>query len=140
MKRRHVLVATGAAGALIMGGLAIATLPASAAATGCSVTYTVQSQWPGGFAADLAITNLGSPGVEGGPLTFDFPDADQKVTNGWSATWTQSGTRVSAASLDWNGALGTGGSTSIGFVGCVEAAPTRNRRRSRSTASPAPGR
>ena len=63
MKRRHALMATGAAGALILGGLATATLPASAADTGCSVTYTVQSQWTGGFSADVAITNLGAAGA-----------------------------------------------------------------------------
>ena len=116
MKRRHALLATGASGALILGGLAMATLPASAAATGCSVAYKVQSEWPGGFTANLAITNLGSP-VRGWTATFDFPNSDQKVTNGWSATWTQSGTHVSATNLDWNATLDTGGSASIGFNG-----------------------
>ena len=50
-------------------------------------------------------------------VTFDFPNASQEVTQGWSATWTQSGTRVSAASMSWNGSLGKGASTSIGFTG-----------------------
>ncbi|MFC8679417.1 cellulase family glycosylhydrolase [Streptomyces griseorubiginosus] len=121
MKRRHTFIATGAAGALILGGLALATLPASAAATGCSVAYKVQSEWPGGFTADLAITNLGSP-VRGWTATFDFPNSDQKVTNGWSATWAQSGTHVSATNLDWNATLDTGGSASIGFNGAWKGA------------------
>lgn len=121
MKRRHTLIATGAAGALILGGLVIATLPASAAVTGCSVAYKVQSEWPGGFTADLAITNLGSP-VRGWTATFDFPNSDQKVTNGWSATWAQSGTHVSATNLDWNGTLDTSGSASIGFNGAWKGA------------------
>ena len=60
MKYRRALLATGTAGLLALGGMATVTLPAAAAATGCSVTYTVQSQWSGGFSADLAITNLGS--------------------------------------------------------------------------------
>ncbi|MFI7546796.1 cellulose binding domain-containing protein [Actinoplanes sp. NPDC049599] len=46
-----------------------------------------------------------------------LPSTGQRVNQGWSATWTQSGTRVTAASASWNGSLGTGASTSIGFAG-----------------------
>ena len=60
--------------------------------------------------------------MRGWKLTFDFPNDDQKVINGWSATWTQSGAHVSAASLDWNGALDTGKSASIGFTGAWKSA------------------
>ncbi|WP_307837795.1 cellulase family glycosylhydrolase [Paractinoplanes rishiriensis] len=103
---------------LALGGVAGATLPAAAAATGCAVTYTVQSQWSNGFTANVAIANLGSA-VTSWTLTFDFPDAGQTVTQGWSATWTQSGARVSAASMSWNGSMNTGESTTIGFAGAV---------------------
>jgi hypothetical protein len=114
MTHRRALLA--AAGALVLGGMATAAPPASAAATGCSITYTVQSEWSSGFTANVAITNVGDA-VSSWTLTFDFPNASQKVTQGWSATWTQSGTRVSATSMNWNGSLGTGASTSIGFAG-----------------------
>jgi endoglucanase len=126
MTHRRALLAVGAAGALVLGGLTTAIPPASAAATGCSITYTVQSQWQGGFTSDVAITNLGDA-MSNWTLTFDFPNTSQKVTQGWSATWTQSGTRASAASMSWNGSLGTGASTTIGFTG------------SWSGANPAPG-
>ncbi|OON32434.1 cellulose-binding protein, partial [Micromonospora sp. Rc5] len=109
-------MAVGTTATLVAAGLAGLTFPAAAAATGCSVAYTVQSQWTGGFSGNIAITNLGSA-VTGWTLTFDFPTSGQQVTQGWSATWSQSGTRVSAASLSWNGSLGTGGSTAIGFNG-----------------------
>src|SRR6266508_3961005 len=99
MAHRRALLAAGAAGALVLGGMATAALPASAA-TGCSIAYTVQSQWPDGFTANVAITNLGDP-ISSWTLTFDFPDASQRVTQGWSATWTQSRTQVSAASMTW---------------------------------------
>ncbi|MFI2663139.1 cellulase family glycosylhydrolase [Micromonospora carbonacea] len=116
MRHRHALLAVGTTATLVAAGLAGLTFPASAAATGCSVAYTVQSQWTGGFSGNVAITNLGSA-LTGWTLTFDFPTSGQQVTQGWSATWSQSGTSVSAASLSWNGSLGTGGSTTIGFNG-----------------------
>jgi endoglucanase len=116
MRQRYAWLAAGAAGVLTAGFMAVATVPASAAATGCSVTYTVQSQWSSGFTANLTITNLGDP-IPAWTLGFEFPNANQRVTNGWSATWSQAGAEVTAASLNWNGSLGTGASTSVGFVG-----------------------
>jgi endoglucanase len=89
---------------------------ADAATTGCSVTYTVQNQWPGGFTVALNVTNLGSA-LNGWTLGFDFPAAGQAVGQNWSATWAQSGQHVTATNLSWNAALATGASTSIGFNG-----------------------
>ncbi|MGH3735739.1 MAG: cellulose binding domain-containing protein [Micromonosporaceae bacterium] len=81
----------------------------------CSVAYTVRSDWGSGFTADVTITNNGPP-VSGWTLGFGFP-GDQRITNGWSATWSQEGSQVTARSLDWNANLPTGGSTTVGFNG-----------------------
>ena len=91
----------------------VSTTVSAAAAGGCSVVHAVQSQWPGGFTAAAAITNLGAA-TSGWTLGFDFPDTGQKRTQGWSAEWTQAGTRVTAAGLSWDGSLGTNASTAIG--------------------------
>jgi hypothetical protein len=88
---------------------------ARAATAGCSVSYTVSSQWGGGFNAGLSITNLGSP-LTAWSLTWDFT-AGQQVTQGWSASYAQAGPKVTATNASWNGSLATGGSTSIGFNG-----------------------
>lgn len=40
---------------------AFAPVPSAYAAPGCRVTYTVTSQWPGGFGANVTIGNLGDP-------------------------------------------------------------------------------
>jgi endoglucanase len=114
MRSRTVVMAavslTAAAGALAV------TLPqASAAAAGCRVDYRVTNQWPDGFQGDIAITNLGDP-VPGWTLRFDFPQVAQKVTQGWNGTWTQSGVSVQVANASWNGTLGTGATTSVGFT------------------------
>jgi hypothetical protein len=115
MSRRKLLPALCAAGALLAAWLGVVP-QSTAAATGCTVSYTVQSEWSGGFTANVAITNLGSA-LNGWSLTYDFANADQKVVQGWSATWSQSGVHVTAASLNWNSTLGANASTTIGYAG-----------------------
>jgi hypothetical protein len=113
MKRSAVIVAAG--GLLLAGMVTLVMTPAGAATTGCRATYTVPSQWPAGFTANVAVTNLGDP-VSHWVVTFDFA-AGQQVTQGWNATWSQSGAHVSAANPGWGGPLGTGSTVNIGFNG-----------------------
>ncbi|MFF6998265.1 cellulose binding domain-containing protein [Streptomyces sp. NPDC008313] len=92
--------------------------PPSAARTDdggvCRVSWTAD-QWSGGFTAQVSVTNLG-PAVSSWELGWTF-DAGQKVTSGWNARVTQDGTSVTAHSLDYNGSLPTGSSTSFGLQG-----------------------
>ena len=105
----------GLVAGLAVAGL-VATAPtAQAAAAGCTVTYTVSSQWAGGFGATVAVTNLGDP-VSSWTLRWSF-SSGQAVTQAWNATVTQSGSAVTAVDAGYNGALATGGSTSFGFNG-----------------------
>ncbi|WP_433393203.1 cellulase family glycosylhydrolase [Micromonospora sp. KLBMP9576] len=112
---RRTLVLAGALGALTVAASAAVPAADAQAATGCAVTYTTNS-WSGGFTANVTIKNLGDA-VDGWTLGFTFPDAGQRVGQGWSATWSQAGAAVTARSASWNGALATGASTSIGFNG-----------------------
>jgi endoglucanase len=114
-RRRDLTVVLGAAGALALGGLAVMPVGSATAATGCAVTYT-SSSWTGGFSSNITIKNLGDA-VNGWTLGFSFPSAGQKIGQGWSATFAQSGTAVTAQSLGYNAALATGASTGIGFNG-----------------------
>ncbi|WBC17956.1 cellulase family glycosylhydrolase [Micromonospora sp. WMMA1998] len=112
--RRHLFVGA-AVGALALAATAVLPSTNAMAATGCAVTYTTNS-WQGGFTATVTVKNLGDP-VNGWTLGFTFPDGGQRVVQGWSATWQQSGSVVTGRSLDYNGALGTGASTTVGFNG-----------------------
>jgi hypothetical protein len=120
MRRRHALLASGAAGLMVAAGLAVVTVPARAATNGCSATYTVVSQWTDGFQANVSFTNLGDA-LNGWTLAFDFPTSTQGLNNGWSATWSQSATHVTAAAMNWNAAVATNASVSIGFIGALRA-------------------
>jgi endo-1,4-beta-xylanase len=111
---RMVFAATASV-LVLAGAAAVATVPARAAGAGCAVTYTVGSQWQGGFSANVSVTNLGDP-VTGWTLTWSF-GAGQQVTQAWNAVVSQSAAAVTARNASWNGALATGGSAGFGFNG-----------------------
>lgn len=104
-----------AAVTIVSAGMVItaAAGPAFAAAA-CTVVYKVQSQWAGGFTGDISITNLGDA-LTNWRLEYDFPDAAQRITQGWNGEYAQSGAHVTATSLSWNGVVAANGSVSTGF-------------------------
>ncbi|WP_422736616.1 glycoside hydrolase family 6 protein [Micromonospora sp. WMMD729] len=111
---RRTLALAGA-GVLVAGGLVTIPVTAAQAATQCEIGYTT-NDWQGGFTANITIKNLGDP-VNGWTLGWTFPNSSQRVQQGWSATYTQSGSQVTARSMSYNGTLGTGASTTLGFNG-----------------------
>ena len=118
--RCRALITAGLTG-LLVAGAAVVAVSANAAA-GCRVTYEVPSQWPGGFQANVGITNLGDP-INGWRLTWTFPSG-QNVTQVWNATITSSGAQVTATNVSYNAAIATNGSVSFGFLGSWAGANT----------------
>jgi beta-xylosidase len=83
----------------------------------CRVTYAVTSQWPGGFDANVTITDTGTAPVNGWSLAWTFPNG-QAVTQIWEASSTMSGSQVTARNVSDNAAIGAnGGTVSFGFLG-----------------------
>ena len=116
----------GAAALLVSAAVAVSPtlVPAAGAAAGCLVDYGV-NQWTGGFTAAVRVT-AGDTAVNGWTVTWTY-GGDQRITNGWNATVTQSGTAVTARNAAWNGSLPAGGSTEFGVQGTYstsDAAPT----------------
>ncbi|MFE0456308.1 glycoside hydrolase family 6 protein [Streptomyces sp. NPDC058914] len=108
-----------AAMALVAGasGTALAVVPGDTgiAAVPCTVDYKVQNDWGSGFTANVTVTN-NSAAKSSWAVKWNYA-GNQKVTGGWNAKVTQSGTAVTAANESYNGALATGGSVSFGFQG-----------------------
>jgi len=105
-----------AAAVLALGSTAaVATATSASAAVACKVTYSA-SEWQGGMSVNLSIQNLGDA-LNGWTLAFTFPNSSQRVSQGWSGNWSQSGSNVTVTAMDWNKSLATGASTSIGFNG-----------------------
>ncbi|KAA9373907.1 hypothetical protein F5972_33630 [Microbispora cellulosiformans] len=81
----------------------------------CKVAYT-QSTWWTGFSASVSIMNTGSTAISGWTLRFAFPSAGERITQGWSADWSQgTDNLVTASNLAWNANIAPGASVSIGF-------------------------
>ncbi|MFV0131999.1 cellulose binding domain-containing protein [Streptomyces sp. HMX87] len=78
------------------------------------VAYSVGSSWNGGFTAEVRLKNTGSAAVNGWKTGFALK-GDEKVTDAWSATVTQSGAEVTAANAAHNAAVPPGGTASFGF-------------------------
>lgn len=112
MRRRSTAGLAALAAAAVAG---LVTAPAASAAVACSVTYTVTSQWSGGFGADVRVANLGDA-LNGWALTWTFTGG-QSVQQAWNGTATQSGAQVSVTQAAWNGAVPTGGQIAFGFNG-----------------------
>ncbi len=108
-----------AALALVAGtaGAAVAAIPpdVGAAAVPCTVEYKVQNQWDTGFTTAVTVTN-NSAAKSSWAVKWSYA-GNQKVTSGWNAKLSQSGTAVTAANESYNGTLSTGGSISFGFNG-----------------------
>ena len=107
MRRRTPALAAGTAALLAGIGVVVVTAPPASAATGCRVAYTVSATWPGGFGANVTITNLGDP-LNGWTLVWSY-SAGQTVTQAWNATVTQSGSQVTARNVGYNGSMATNG-------------------------------
>ncbi|MFC4110122.1 cellulose-binding domain-containing protein [Micromonospora zhanjiangensis] len=112
-----VAAATAVTGTTLIGG------PASAA-QGCQVTYQA-NQWTGGFTANIKVSP-GDTAVSSWTVTWTY-GGDERVTNGWNATVSQSGAVVTARNVSYNGSIPAGGSTEFGVQGTKgagTAAPT----------------
>ncbi|WP_281179572.1 cellulose binding domain-containing protein [Micromonospora rosaria] len=83
--------------------------------TGCAATYRVTGSWTGGFQGEVVVRNSGSTPVAGWTVTWSFPNG-QQINQLWGGTHTQTGAAVTVRDAGWNGALGAGASTTVGFL------------------------
>lgn len=90
--------------------------PAQTAAISPSLScvYRVTAVWPGGFAVQVTLTNIGTSPVSWS-LTWTWPSG-QQLTGGWNAILTQSGATVTAAGASYNTIIPPGGSITFGFT------------------------
>ncbi len=78
------------------------------------MAYRIDNSWGNGFTATVTVKNTGTSRISGWTLGWSFA-GDQRISNGWNATVTQSGSTVTARDAGWNGTLEPGGSVGFGF-------------------------
>jgi len=83
---------------------------------GCKVVYTNNSQWPGGFTAQVVITNTGTSAISSWSLTFTFP-GDSKITANFNGGFSQTGQNATLTNASYNGSIAPGASVTDGFQG-----------------------
>ncbi|RSM91518.1 endoglucanase [Kibdelosporangium aridum] len=91
--------------------VSVTTKPGSA--TYCQIAYRANG-WSDGLSASITITNTSGTDWPSWTLRFTWPGG-QKITQGWSAAWSQTGSAVTATSVPWNSRVPAGGSVQIGF-------------------------
>ncbi|MER7999277.1 PHB depolymerase family esterase [Streptomyces sp. NPDC095613] len=79
----------------------------------CRVSVTTNA-WNTGLTASVTLTNTGTSAVNGWKLGFTLPPG-QTITSGWGATYTPSGSAVTATSLTYNGTIEPGAGVTIGY-------------------------
>jgi O-glycosyl hydrolase len=82
----------------------------------CHVAYTTNSQWPGGFTAQVVIGNTGSAAITSWTVSFTFP-GDQKITSNFNGGFSQTGENASLTNASYNGSIAPGSSVTDGFQG-----------------------
>lgn len=85
------------------------------ASAGCTAAYSVTSSWQGGFQGQVTVTNTGSAPTSGWSLAWTFP-GDQKISNLWNGSYTQTGQQVGVTNAAYNGAIPASGTTTVGFT------------------------
>jgi hypothetical protein len=92
------------------------TVPPPASAS-CAVHYSVAGSWPGGFQGGVTITNNAATAVSGWTLTWTWPSSGEAITQMWGASYTQTGTAVSAVNASYTATIGaSGGTVNFGFL------------------------
>jgi chitin-binding protein len=75
----------------------------------------VTSAWGGGFQGEVAVRNNGTGTLNGWTATWTNPSG-VTITQLWNGTMTTSGSTVTVRNLSWNGTLGSGATTTFGFL------------------------
>jgi endoglucanase len=89
------------------------TPSASSGNTACSVSY-IQYDWGSGATVSITIKNNSATAINGWKLAWDFT-GNQKISNLWNGSYTQSGTSVAVSNSAYNSSIPAGGSVSFGF-------------------------
>lgn len=91
-------------------------------ATPCSASYTITSTWPGGFQAQVTVSNPTTSTMYGWHVSWVLPDGET-INSAWNGTLSQAGSLATVTSADWDRVLTPSGSATFGLTANYTASP-----------------
>ncbi|MEO3809409.1 cellulose binding domain-containing protein [Sphaerisporangium sp. B11E5] len=88
----------------------------------CHATYSA-TVWYNGLTATITIRNTGTVPIDGWSVIIEYGSSGPRLMQGWAATWSQSGSQISATSMPWNRVIPPGGSIQIGYTASYTGTP-----------------
>jgi len=85
--------------------------------TNNNASYTVkysQNSWGSGATVSVTIQNKGDTTINGWTANWNF-SGNEKITNAWNCSYSQSGSSVTAKNAGYNATIPAGGSVTFGF-------------------------
>jgi len=89
----------------------------------CNATYSITSTWPGGFQAQVTVTNPTTSTMYGWSVGWVLANGET-INSAWNGTLSQAGSLATVRATDWNRTLAAGGSASFGFTANQTGSPT----------------
>lgn len=97
--------------------------PVNPVETPCSASYAITSTWPGGYQAQVTVTNPTTSPMYGWTVSWVLANGET-INSAWNGTLTQAGSLATVKSASWNSQLAAGGSTSFGYTSSYSGTPT----------------
>jgi chitin-binding protein len=81
----------------------------------CAASYSIVSSWPGGFQAQVTVSNPSTAAMYGWTVGWVLPDGET-INSAWNGVLSQAGSLATVNNASWNNQLAVGASTSFGFT------------------------
>jgi len=81
----------------------------------CTAIYSIVSSWPGGFQAQVTVSNPDTSPQYGWTVSWVLPDGET-ISSAWNGILSQAGSLATVNNASWNSTLAVGASTSFGFT------------------------
>jgi cellulase/cellobiase CelA1 len=115
-----MLIATLVAAGVVV----VPAAPALAKCPACRCLWQIQSLWPGGYQAQVTVTNLAAPAYDGWTVTWNFHESTT-ISAYWNAVVTTPGIPATAVSMNHTRPIPVNASVTFGFVARAAGTPRR---------------
>jgi chitin-binding protein len=88
----------------------------------CTASWAVTGSWPGGFQAQVTISNSTTSAYNGWTVSWSNPDG-LTVNSVWNGTASQAGSLTTVRNADWNRVIQPGATATVGLVASYSGTP-----------------